>query len=101
VDDLYKPYHKQALDLQFRFHDSINDPTHPMAHVLSTEIHELTNDIQEGKHPRQIDDRIKIIQNQLMQARAQGEQVLNYSHNQDLHHRYEYMRNGFHNMPHY
>ncbi len=101
MDAQYQPFHKQALDLQYRFHDSVNDRNHPMAQLLSREIHQLTQDIEGHRAPRAIEDRIKIIQHQLIETKAQGEKVINFEHNQNLHHNYEYMRNGIRQMPHY
>ncbi len=101
MDTHYEPFHKQALDLQYKFHDSINDHEHPMARLLTREIHQLTQDIESQRNPRAIEDRIKIIQHQLVETRAQGEKVINYEHNQHLHHNYEYMRGGIRQMPHY
>lgn len=101
MEDYYKPFHQQAIDLQYKFHDSLNDANHPMAHVLAHEIRQLTEDIQSGKHPRAVEDRIKIIQHQLVEARAQGNTVLDYNHNQNFHHNYEYMRGGIRQLPHY
>lgn len=101
MNEYYKNFHKQALDLQYKFHDSINDHDHPMARVLEHQIHQLTQDIQGERNPRAIEDRVKIIQHQLIEARAQGEGLINHEHNQDLHHRYEYMRSGIRQLPHY
>lgn len=101
MDSQYQPFHRQATDLKYRFHDSLNDPSHPMAHVMAREIHELTQDIAARKDPNAIESRIKVIQHQLIQARAQGNQVLNSDHNQYLHHNYERMRTGLRQLPHY
>ena len=101
MDELYEPLHKKAVSLQYQFHDSINDPNHPMVHVLAGEIHQLTQDIESKRHPRSIEDRIKVIEHQLVQARAQGDEVLNYQHNEDLSHRYEFLRHDVTKLPHY
>lgn len=101
MDEHYEPFRKQAVNLQYQFHDSVNDTNHPMSHVLAHEIHELTQDIASHKNPHAVEARIKIIQHQLIEARAQGERVLNYDHNQNLHHGYEYMRTGIRQLPHY
>lgn len=101
MDAQYEPFHKQATDLKYQFHDSINDPSHPMAHVMAREIHELTQDIASRKDPRAVEARIKIIQHQLIQARAQGDRVLSVDHSQHLRHAYENMRTGIRQLPHY
>ncbi len=98
----YQPFHKQAVDLQYKFHDMVDDPYNPTAMVLQHEVHNLTQDIEAQKHPRDIENRIKVIQQQLIQAKAQsGQQALSYQDNDYLHHNYEQMRTNVRNLPNY
>lgn len=98
----YEPFHKQAVDLQYKFHDMLDDRLNPTAQILQKEVHSLAEDIQAEKHPRDIENRIKIMQQQLIQAKAQaGTQPLSYQDNDYLHHNYEQMRVNLQHLPNY
>lgn len=101
MDAHYEPYWHQAMQLKHQTQDVINDHGHPTAMVLHHETNQLVEDIEMHRQPRAIEDRIKQIQRQLIEARAQGDQVINYDHNQHLHHNYEQMRNSVRRLPHY
>jgi hypothetical protein len=100
MDTHYEPFHKQALDLRYKVQDTIDDTNHPLARVLSHEAHQLVEDIESGRQPRAVEDRVKQIQHQLIQLRAQGN-VLDHNSNQMLHHNYEQMRERLRQLPHY
>lgn len=99
----YQPFHKQALDLQYRFHDIVDNPSSPQAQVLQHEIHQLAEDIESEKHPRAIEDRVKTIQRQLIEVRAQQpqSQFMSPEDNHFMHHSYEQMREGIRRLPNY
>jgi len=98
----YEPFHKQAMDLQYKFHDMIDNPYNPTAMVLQREVHNLTQDIAAQKHPRDIENRIRVIQQQLIEAKTQsGAQALSYQDNDYLHHNYEQMRVDVRRLPNY
>jgi len=98
----YQPFHKQAMDLKYKFQDMVDDPYDPTAKVLQREVHSLTQDIEAQKHPRDIENRIKVIQQQLQQAKAQsGQQALSYQDNDYLHHNFEQLRTDIRRLPNY
>lgn len=101
MDTIYEPYWHQAMELKHQAHDMINDHSHPIARSLHHETTQLVDDIEMRRTPRTIEERIQIIQRQLIEARAQGDVVLNVNHSQHLHHRYEKMREDVRRMPHY
>lgn len=101
MDVHYEPLWHDAMQLKHQTQDMINDHNHPMAQVLHHETTQLVDDIEMNRTPRAIEDRVKQIQRQLVQARAQGEGVINYTHNEGLHHSYTQMRDRIRNMPHY
>jgi hypothetical protein len=101
MDTIYEPYWHQAMELRHETHDLINDYNHPVAQVLHHETNQLVEDIEMHRKPRAIEDRIKQIQRQLIEARAQGTTVLNADHNQYLHHNYDQLRSRVRQMPHY
>jgi hypothetical protein len=101
VNTQYEDYWHQAMELKHQTHDLINDHEHPMAHALQHETTELVDDIELDRHPRSIEDRIRRIQHQLLEARSQGEKVLSYDHNHHLHQHYDHMRQGIRRLPHY
>lgn len=101
VDSLYEPYWHEAMQLKAHTHDMIRDHNNPMARVLHYETSQLVEDIEMNRQPRAIEDRIKQIQHQLVQARTQGEEVMNYSHSEGLHRSYTHMRERVRRLPHY
>lgn len=101
MDEHYHPLYQQARDLQYKFHDVLDQPHHPMADSLRREIHELVEDIEKQKNPRSIETRIKTIQHQLLENRMQPHPVVSYDHINYLHHNYEQMRNNVRRFPHY
>ena len=101
MDAPYQPFRQQAVDLQHRLHDSLDDHNHPLAHVLQREVTELVNDFESNRNPRSVEERIKQIQHGLIQMRAQGDTVMDYNQNQSLHHSYEQMRENVRRLPHY
>lgn len=99
-DPTYGPVYKQAVDLQYKYHDLTRGSTHPASHVIQTEIHKLVEEIETKKNPRELENRINIIQRQLKEAQNQHDHPLSSDHAEFLHHNYESMRQGirkFHN----
>ena len=98
----YEPFHKRAVDLQYKFHDLVDNPFDPTAQVLQHEVHALTEDIAAQKHPRDIEHRIQTIQRQLIEAKALNQSPpLSYQDNEYLHHNYEQMRVDVRRLPNY
>lgn len=101
MDSIYDEYYKQAFDIQNHFHDVVDDEHHPQAVSLRHEIVQLTEDMKSEKDPRHLDDRLKVIEHQLLQARTHGEQVMSYQNIEDLQHRYRRLREQVRKMPNY
>jgi len=101
MQQYYQPLYQQARDLQFRVHDQMNDPYHPMAQSLKTEVQQLTDDLNEQRNPREIEDRIKTIQHSLMQAQNSGANYMNIDHSTAMYHNFENLRQDVRRMPHY
>lgn len=101
MDQLYHPLREQVIHLQERFHDTVNDHTNPYVNILNREMQTLRHDIEVQKNPRSLEDRVKIIQHQLLEMKVQGTTALNYDHVDYLHHGYEQVRNNIRQFPHY
>jgi len=101
MEQYYRPLYDQARNLQFRVHDVMDDPNHPMAQSLRTEVQKLTDDLNQQRNPRDIESRIRIIQNSLMQAQHSGANFMSVNDSSDLNHNFERMREDVRRMPHY
>ena len=91
INPQYQPIYNQAKDLQYKFHDFLGQ-TNPTAHVLHSEMKSLVNDIELGKNPRDIENRIRVVQNQMAQVQHQGQPLMSYEHADYFHHNFEQMR---------
>src|SRR5690349_4644417 len=89
MDSVYDDYYKQALNLQYHFHDSVNDHAHPQIQSLEREVHSLVDDFKEHKAPRDAEHRIEIIQHQLLQLRSQGHELMPFTAADGMHHSYQ------------
>lgn len=98
---LYDDYHKQALDLEYRFRDTVDNLDAPQMQTLQREIHNLTEDLKAAKSPRHIEDRIKTIERQLLQTREQGDKLLSYQDVDSLQQKYRKLREHVRTMPDY
>lgn len=101
MQQYYQPLYQQARNLQYRVHDVMDNPNHPMAQVLRTEVQHLNDELQAEKNPRDIEDRIKVIQHTLMETQNSADHIMNVDHSAGLHHDYERMRFDVRRMPHY
>lgn len=97
----YEDHWHKAVELRAQTHDLINDTAHPMARQLQHQTSQLVEDIELNRRPRSIEERIERIQHQLVEARAQGDEVLSMEHNNHLHQGYSQMRDGIRRLPHY
>lgn len=98
----YQPLYKQAMNLQYKFRDIVDDPRHPGAQSMQREIRELVEDVESEKAPRAIENRIKSIQQALQQTKSQdGIGVLSYEDNNLLYRAFEQMRADLHRLPNY
>jgi YesN/AraC family two-component response regulator len=92
MDPNYKPLYQKAQSLEHQVYDAIDDHNHPNIRVIRTEMHALIDDMESNRHPRTVEDRIKTIQHQLIQIRAQGGQAMDYSNVDHFHRNFEDMR---------
>jgi alpha/beta superfamily hydrolase len=88
----YQPLHEQVRNLQFQIKDSIGDHNHPSAQLLHHEMEHLENELESGKNPRDIENRIKTIQHTLLEARSQPNSYMNINHADHFYRTYEDMR---------
>lgn len=101
MDTDYQPFLKQAVDMQYKFHDVVDQPSDPMAARLKSEIQNLVNDAKTKRNPRDMENRIKAIQQQLKDVRAQGGQTMDTAHCDTLWQSYEQMRMNLRNFQNY
>jgi hypothetical protein len=92
IDPQYQPIYQQARTLQNQVHDAIDDHNHPAAHVLRQEMQHLVDDIEVRKNPHDLEDRIKIIQHTMLEARSNPHTFIDSSHADHFHHSYEHLR---------
>jgi hypothetical protein len=99
LDPSYQALHARARELQYNFQDILGHGN-PTADLLHREARELVDDIEKSKNPRDLENRIKIIQNQMKQIEHRGQNLMSYDHANAIHHNYETMRQDirrFHN----
>lgn len=92
IDPTYRPLYEQVKDLRFKVHDALDDHNHPAAVVLRNEMQHLEDDIEVRKNPRDLENRIKVIQHTLLEARSQPHSFMNSEHADHFHRTYEQMR---------
>jgi hypothetical protein len=91
VNKEYEPILKQAVDMQYHFKDLLGHEN-PTATILHQEMNHLVDDIKEQKNPRDVDERIRTIQNQMYQVEHQGQNLMSYEHASGIHHDFQRMR---------
>ena len=99
IDPSYKIMYNQARNLQYKFQDMLGT-SNPTASILHREAKDLVDDISMNKNPRDLENRIKTIQNHMKQVEHQGDHLMSYEHANGIHHEYEQMRQevrNFHN----
>jgi len=92
MDPRYQNFHNQVRQLQFRFHDVLDKPDHPEAQTIRSALQHLEDDVQSGKNPNSIEERIKTAQRQLQQARHASDPIMDASNNVELYEDLEHMR---------
>lgn len=98
----YQPFHQQVRDLQFKFHDVADqNQNHPSVNLLRNEFRQLEADIETGKHPRSVENRIHTIQRQIDMAQRMNERLMSPEHTDHFHDRLEGMRMNLRKLPHY
>jgi hypothetical protein len=95
---VYDDYYNQALNLQNHFNDVVDNQFHPQYYALKNEIHGLVDDFKSQKEPRYAEDRLKIIDHQLLQARTYGEQIMSYQDLEAMQHQYRRLHENIKRM---
>ena len=92
MDSQYKTARQQAVNLQYKFRDSLDDKSQPMARTLESEIQRIVDDFEVKKNPRSIDDRIKQLQRQLRDVDRGDPPVMDNRHAEHLYDSFEDLR---------
>lgn len=92
MDPNYKPIYQKAQSLEHQVYDAIDDHNHPTVRVMRNEMRALMDDMESNKNPRSVENRVQVIQRQLNQLRAQGDQAMDYGHIDHFHRNFEDMR---------
>jgi hypothetical protein len=92
IDPVYQPLYQQARTLQYQFHDAVGTTDHPTVAVLRQEMQHLVDDLEVKKNPRDIENRIKVIQHQITEVQNQGTPIMSYEHTDHFNRSYEDMR---------
>jgi hypothetical protein len=87
----YQPIYKEARHLQYRAHDMLRSD-HPSVRILHKEVEGLMTDLETSRNPRDVENRIKMIQNQMHQIEHQGNRLMSLEHGESMHHDFENMR---------
>lgn len=82
--------YKQAINMQHKLRDYIDDPSHSVVAQLKNEVQRLTDEIEMQKNPRSIEDRIKMIIS-LIES-AEDTEAISRNHLDDLRDRCEDIR---------
>lgn len=102
VQPYYQPFYQKARELQFKFHDVADqNQSHPSVNLLRHEFRQLEADIESGKHPRTVENRIHTIQRQIDQAQRMNQRLMSYEHTDHFHDNLERMRMDLRRLPHY
>lgn len=86
LQDVYK----QAVNMQFKFRDYLDDGGHYLANTLKSDIQRLVDEIEMKKNPRTLEDRVKGIMRRLEEA--EGSSMMSLHHIDELLDRCEDMR---------
>lgn len=92
MDPRYKQLHDQIKQHEFHVHDAIGDPNDRTAQALNNEIRMLLSDLETGKNPHDLEDRVKNIQSYLLQARSHQNSYMNIEHADRFYRDYEDIR---------
>ena len=102
MDQNYKNFHRDVRNLRFKLHDTLDDHRHAMAQSLKNDVQRLEDELEMGKKPRSLEDRIKGIQQVLKRVGDRGENlIMNVEHADFFHDRFEDMRMSLRRLPNY
>lgn len=69
LDPAYQPLHQQAKNIEFTIQNTLDDHNHPAARELRQEAREFVYDLESHKSPRNLEHRLRHMQQLLDQAR--------------------------------
>jgi hypothetical protein len=92
IDPAYQPFYDRARNLQYQLHDTLSGTDHPAAFAMRQEMQHLVDDLEVHKNPRDIENRIKTLQRQMLEVRSQGHSFMNYEHADHFHDNFDQMR---------
>jgi hypothetical protein len=101
VDQQYQDMHKRIEGLRFRFQDSVDDHSNPMANKMQEEIHGIMEDMQSGRDPHHIADRVRGVRDHLHEMRSQGTTLMSSEDLDSFYHNFEHMHEELKRFPHY
>ncbi len=101
MQDYYKDAYRQAEKLHHRFRDTVDEPDAPAMQKLHHETRQIAEDMEMDKKPRSIEDRIKVVQQELRRVRAQSDILMDYNDIDSLFDGYEDLRSALRKLPNY
>lgn len=101
MQQYYKAFYQKARDLEHRYQDVVDQPNLPAAQSLRRDMLELIEEYEQDKAPRTIEERIKRIVRGIEEARARGEEVMNFSDLDYFRKHYEDMQWEIRKLPNY
>lgn len=84
-DTEYKPLYIKARQLEQRLHDTLDNPHHPAAIELRGQTIQLQSDLELRRHPKQIEQHIKTMQDGLSRAKYLPKPFMNEAHLTEFH----------------
>jgi hypothetical protein len=101
MDQAYKQIRQQADRLHHKTEAMIDDRSHPMAEAISRECRNVLEDIESGRGPRTIEDRIKRLQQQFEQLKDRPTPAISTNDADTLQDEYEHLRRAVRSLPNY
>ncbi|HTE22416.1 MAG TPA: hypothetical protein VK674_05250 [Candidatus Limnocylindria bacterium] len=102
MDQQYKDIYREVQRLRYKLQDLLDDPAHRLARTLRDEVQRLEDEIEMSKKPRSLEDRVKLIQRQLVAAGDGGaNRIMDIEHADFLHDAFEDLRRTLRRFPHY
>lgn len=101
VSKEYQGLYDQIRNLEFRVKDMLDDPGHSSARSIMSELQRIEDEIEMNKSPRNIEGRVKTIQQLLQPARSEHGSFMSVDDAVALSDMFEDMRRYVRNLPSY
>lgn len=88
---------QQVIAIERKINDTLDKPNDSAASRLRSEVRALEDDLQSGKNPITIEDRVKRIM-QLLDGPAKANRIMNYEHLDMFRDSFEDLRNRLRRM---